>query len=262
VAIAGYEVLTDAGGVKPGETVRVDGKPFVIVGTLEHKMQMEHGEGFGGGWNSRLLIPERLYNLEFNINRRPSQIVAKIRPPPEYGGLLRDYVVGSRELMRKILMERREHETFKFGGVSESNESEQTVLMAIKALTLLTTVFSMIVGGINIMNIMLVTVAERTREIGIRRALGATRADILRQFLAETLAVTAIGAGVGILGAIALLAIASRLLTEHVAPWPFYVDAPSVIGAFTGSVAISLVFGLLPAGRAARLAPVEALRQE
>jgi len=116
---------------------------------------------------------------------------------------------------------------------------------------------SLIVGGIGIMNIMLVTVTERTREIGIRKALGATRGAILLQFLVESVVLCALGGLLGVL----LGAGVSGLLARF-AGWQTYVTAGSVLLSFGFAAAVGLVFGLMPARRAARMDPIEALRHE
>ena len=116
---------------------------------------------------------------------------------------------------------------------------------------------SLIVGGIGIMNIMLVTVTERTREIGIRKAVGATRGNVLRQFLIESVIMCLIGGAAGI-----GLGVGTAELLAQVAGWQTAVTVESLALAFGFSAAVGLVFGLWPARRAARLDPVEALRHE
>jgi putative ABC transport system permease protein len=116
---------------------------------------------------------------------------------------------------------------------------------------------SLIVGGIGIMNIMLATVTQRAREIGIRRCVGATRGDIIRQFLLETLVITSIGGLLGI-----ALGVAMADLISRYAEWQTIVQSQAVVLALAVSVATGLVFGLHPAIRAASIQPVEALRAE
>jgi putative ABC transport system permease protein len=116
---------------------------------------------------------------------------------------------------------------------------------------------SLVVGGIGIMNIMLVTVTERTREIGIRKAIGATRSAILVQFLVESVILCLAG---GVLGV--LLGIATAAMLSRFAGWQTAVTADSLLLAFGFSAAVGLVFGLWPARRASRLDPIEALRHE
>jgi putative ABC transport system permease protein len=114
---------------------------------------------------------------------------------------------------------------------------------------------SLVVGGIGVMNIMLVSVTERTKEIGLRKALGARRNDILKQFLFEAVALSIAGGVIGIiLGLIASYILAKFFISE-VTPW-------SIVLAFVFSLAVGIVFGMMPAIRAARLSPIEALRYE
>jgi ABC-type antimicrobial peptide transport system permease subunit len=116
---------------------------------------------------------------------------------------------------------------------------------------------SLLVGGIGIMNIMLVSVTERTREIGLRMAVGARTRDILRQFLAEAVFLSLAGGVVGI----ALGTVVSRLLTTLLG-WPTLISLASVLVAFLFAAAVGVFFGYYPARRAAELDPIEALRYE
>jgi putative ABC transport system permease protein len=116
---------------------------------------------------------------------------------------------------------------------------------------------SLLVGGIGIMNIMLASVAERTREVGIRRALGATRRDISAQFLAESSLLTAAG---GVLGA--MLGVVGSVLIQRLAGWPTALSPASMLLALLMALLVGIGFGFYPAWHAARLEPMDALRHE
>jgi putative ABC transport system permease protein len=116
---------------------------------------------------------------------------------------------------------------------------------------------SLLVGGIGIMNIMLANILERTREIGVRRAVGARQSDIIRQFVAEAMMISFVGGNFGIVFGFVM----SRLIA-WLAGWSTIVTASSILLAFFVSIAVGLVFGIYPAVKAARLDPVEAIRHE
>lgn len=116
---------------------------------------------------------------------------------------------------------------------------------------------SLLVGGIGVMNIMLVSVTERTREIGVRMSLGATRGQILFQFLIEAMTLTLVGGLIGM-----LLGTGAALAVSHFAGWPPLVSLPVIIGGILFSMFIGIIFGLLPANKASRLDPIESLRYE
>ena len=258
VVIAGSKVLD--GRIKPGDTIRLEGTPYHVVGVMAEKAEM--GPGGRWSWNHRLLFPASTYRMELDPSRRPSEIVVKVALPVGYAGLLKDYVLSTRNVLDAILSRGRSAKTWEFEGVSDGQSTEELILLVIQALVYLTTLFSMIVGGINIMNIMLVTVAERTREIGVRRAIGASQQDILRQFVSETLAVTVMGALLGLGVALALLGVGTAALNAWVTEWPFRVELWAVGLSMGFSMVIGLGFGIYPAWRASRLDPVEALRTE
>lgn len=116
---------------------------------------------------------------------------------------------------------------------------------------------SLLVGGIGVMNIMLVSVTERTREIGIRMSVGATRGQILFQFLVESVTLTLIGGLIGM-----LLGGGAASLVSYFAGWPPLISLPVIIGGVLFSMIIGVVFGILPANKASRLDPIESLRYE
>jgi putative ABC transport system permease protein len=149
--------------------------------------------------------------------------------------------------------------------VNRRDRAEQaaTAMRVFKLLMGAITGVSLLVGGVGIMNVLLASVAERTREIGIRKATGARDRDILTQFLAESVAITGAGAFLGVLLGLAVsFTVAAVMRAETQAPVHAAVTLPTVGFAVVISVAIGLGFGLYPARRAARLSPVEAMRHE
>jgi putative ABC transport system permease protein len=258
VLLVGATVLE--GEVDPGDSLRIEGVPFLVVGVLAEKPDMGPGGRFS--WNNRLLMPAATYRLQFDPSGDPGRIVVRVTPPADYLGPIKDFVLGARDLMDVVLARGKTVKSWRLEGMSDDSSTEALIFRTIEALLYLTTVFSMIVGGINIMNIMLVTVAERTREIGTRRALGATQGDILRQFLAETVMVTLLGSFIGLIGAAAIVVVGSLAMDAYVVEWPIRFIPWSITGGVGFSGAIGLLFGMFPAWRASRLDPVEALRYE
>ena len=136
-------------------------------------------------------------------------------------------------------------------------ERQQSVTNTMTSLLSIVAVVSLIVGGIGIMNIMLVSVTERTREIGIRKAIGATPRDILLQFLIESAIISLLGGVIGI-----GLGVGGAILLARVGGWNTIVNTAAVIVALAVSACVGLFFGIYPASKAAALHPIEALRYE
>lgn len=258
VAIIGQDTADAIFGRKSGlvgETVRIDGQPFRIIGVLESK-----GGGMMGSQDDRVLIP--LTTSQSRLKGGSSENVDIIYVQ----AVSAEAVPSAAEEVSQILRTRHRNEV----GVDDFTVfTQQDFLSTAESITGVFTIFlggiaaiSLLVGGIGIMNIMLVSVVERTREIGLRKALGARKSDILTQFLAESSLLSGLGGIIGIiLGWMLALGIeqVSILLDS---PFKTAISLDSILLATLFSAAIGLFFGIYPANRAAGLEPVEALRYE
>ncbi len=239
-----------------GETVRIDGQPFRILGVLASK-----GGGAFGSQDNLVIIP--FSTAQARLIRRNTRDQVDILLVQAVSG---DAVLMATEEISAILRQR--HRT-PVGADDFTVFTQQDLLATFQSITGILTVFlggiagiSLLVGGIGIMNIMLVSVTERTREIGLRKALGARRRDILIQFLTESSLLSLIGGIIGIMfGWLISFAVGQIAAASGTAFTPVVgLDAIALATIF--SAAVGLFFGIYPANRAASLEPVEALRYE
>ena len=252
VCVLGQTIVDQVFGSQDpiGEAVRVKDQPCVVVGVLEVKGQSATGQD----QDDNLLMPY-------------STVMKKIKGQPWLDDIMCSAtsatVVDQAEQEIAVLMRERHHirpgaeDDFNLRHPTEIAEAVKQSTQTMEALLATVASVSLIVGGIGIMNIMLVSVTERTREIGLRQAIGARGRDVLRQFLGEAVILSLIGGAVGIgLGTLGARAIADSF---H---WPTRVSANALVLAFGCSAAIGVCFGYYPARRASRLDPIEALRFE
>lgn len=262
VAVVGYEawkILLNGARDLSGKSIQIGSVRWEVVGVLAHKPPMVAGPGTWM-WDRRVVVPATTFQSSIRHSRKLDNIYIRVMPSL---GTLADSVVRARHFVKSILLSRHyDVENFKVDSEKESEKQEEAIFLVIHVLMLCTAALSLFVGGINIMNIMLVTVTERTREIGIRRALGATRGDILQQFLLEAGIVACLGGLIGITGGMALVFVLAKVLTLVVGNWTAHYEIWAICLGLCSSTLTGVFFGLYPAWRAARLDPVEALRYE
>jgi putative ABC transport system permease protein len=149
--------------------------------------------------------------------------------------------------------------------VSSQSDAEDIIGVVGSVLTLLLSsiaAISLVVGGIGIMNIMLVSVTERTREIGLRKAIGATRKEIMQQFLAEAVLLTLTGGIIGVLGGIIASTFIALVAKQFLSDWSLHIPINAIVLGVIVATVVGIAFGVYPAKRAANLDPIEALRYE
>ena len=232
--------------------VRINGNPYRIIGVMEPL-----GNFFGQSRDNSVFVPFTTFAKYYAEGPFPEVVFFMVVRP-----VSRAYVKSAMDEVTDILRRRRRvplNAKNDFGVSSQDSLLDvYNQLTGATALVLTSISFvALMIGGIGVMNIMLVSVTERTKEIGIRKAVGATKVDILSQFLIEAVILTAIGGFAGL----AVGEIASLLMNKY-SPLPAYVPLWA-IGVGVGiSAAVGIIFGLWPAWKAARLNPIEALRWE
>lgn len=231
-----------------GKTIDIDGRPYQVIGVAK-----KQGSVFGQSRDNFAMIPAETFFKAYGA-RKGISYMAVARTHGE--------LFQAQDEIRMLVRAYRhlrpgQDDTFAiFGSDSLSQAWEQMTGAVAATATGVVSVF-MIVGGVVIMNIMLAVVTERTREIGIRKSVGARRSDILGQFLIESAVLSAAGGVAGI-----IIAFAISLIVNNTTPVPMSLPPAAIFVAVTLSTAVGLFFGIYPAKRAAKLDPIEALRAE
>lgn len=245
VCVLGPEVVAKLfGGFYPiGEKVKINGVKFTVVGVMEKK-----GSMFGVNIDEYCFIPiteaQKLFDTKKIIEIGVTAVDEKS-------------VAVAVEEVRRILLERHGEEDFRIDTLTESLELLNSILGTLTSIIGGIAAISLLVGGIGVMNIMLVSVAERTREIGIRKAVGATRRDVFSQFLVEAILVSSVGGVIGIVLGVAVSLVIMKFLNI-----PLIIATWAAVLALIVAVGVGIASGLYPSMRAASLDPVEALRYE
>ena len=256
VAVVGTDLVEAFfGSMEPlGKEVLLDGRPFKIVGVAEKK-----GAVFGESQDNFAWVPVTTFRKIYGT-RRSIAISVEARDMAVFEAAQDEVRVAMR--VRRHL-DYAKTDDFEIETGQSIMDLWQNATRGIYVVTIVVTAISLLVGGIVVMNIMLVSVTERIREIGVRKALGARRRDILRQFIVESVILSAVGGILGILGAAAFsMGLAAILGGIMSANFSAPVRLWAVVMALFVSTAVGLAAGIYPASRAASLDPVTALRSE
>ncbi len=257
VIVIGQTIVTELfgeGGDPIGKRIRVGAVPFEVIGVLESKGQ----SGFGQDQDDIVLGPLPAVRSRIVGRRVRGDNVQTIYVKAETA----DDLDRVQEDLSNLLRERHriragQDDDFSVQNMASIMEAMQASVKTFTGLLAAVAAVSLVVGGVGIMNIMLVAVTERTREIGLRMALGARRNDVLFQFALEAMTLSVIGGAIGL-----VIGVGGGALMAKLGDWPVAIAAWSIPVSLGFSLLVGLVFGAYPSWRAARLDPIEALRRE
>jgi putative ABC transport system permease protein len=236
-------------GIEPlNKQIQINDDKFTVIGVMEKRQTV-----MGGNENNFLLIPYSTFQ-KIHPEEKELWLSCKARSPK----VLQEAIDQITDLMRRRHgLKYYQEDDFAVFTQESLMEIWKSLTQAVWLVMIVISSIGLMVGGVGVMNIMLVSVTERTKEIGIRKAVGAKRSSILWQFLIEAIALSSCG---GILGII--MGIALSQFIALVSPLPAVVSIPWVIIGFCFSVGVAIIFGIYPAARASRLDPIECLRYE
>ena len=240
-----------------GKKIKIKGQNFKIVGSFEPQGGVIMG---GIDINDFLYIPLQTVLKQILGIDYLSEIVLVIKDQSYSTQAIEEI---SRMLRKNHNIKDPAKDDFQITTMTEILDQVNQVSVILNLLLGFLAAISLLVGGIGIMNIMLVSVSERTKEIGLRKSLGATKKAILWQFLIEGLVITCLGGFIGIIIGIVISLITSFVVrAQGLSGWPITISWLAIISAFLVSMAIGLIFGIYPARKASKLSPIEAMRKE
>jgi len=252
VAVLGTEVVSDLfGKVDPlGKDLQIGNQRFVVIGVLQEK-----GSLHGINYDDTILVPATTAMKLLTGNDALNSFIVKVDQ--------RENMQKADRMIHELMMKRHDGvEDFAIRSQDELLRNTELIIFTFRVILGGTAALSLLVGGIGIMNIMLVTVTERTAEIGLRKALGASRRAILFQFLIESTAISLLGGLIGILFGVALGTGFGWLAQRAITGWTAVILPSAVILGFFFAMTVGMTFGLYPAYKAAQLDPAEALRYQ
>ena len=257
VAVIGLEVVKDLhlGDNPLGKLIQLDNTSVTVVGVMEKK-----GGTFGNNQDDIVLIPFSTATVLYGSENMRKLVLAFQMEPGADLELAKEQV---RDVLRvQHHLKKDAKDDFRILAQEEILKTVSSILGGVTMVMGGVVAVALLVGGIGIMNIMLVSVTERTREIGIRKSIGARRRDILIQFLIEAIVLSGLGGLVGVLGGFLL----ANLIRAVIGRWtdlpPVHTPVVAIVGAFAFCALIGILFGIYPAAKASKLDPIEALRYE
>ncbi len=257
VCIIGLEAIDSLklGREPMGKVIQINDNAFTVVGIFEKK-----GGTFGNNQDDLVVIPFSTATVLYGSdNMRKLVLAFQMRTNADLD-LTKEQVT---EILRaRHHLKKDDRNDFRILAQEEIMKTISTVLMNTTMVMAAVVGIALLVGGIGIMNIMLVSVTERTREIGIRKSIGARRRDVLVQFLIEAIALSGLGGAVGVIGGFLLANVARLLLVRLVELPPVHTPFWAILLAFGFCAFLGVLFGIYPAAKASKLDPIEALRYE
>ncbi|HKO00088.1 MAG TPA: ABC transporter permease, partial [Thermoanaerobaculia bacterium] len=233
-----------------GQIVRIKNVPFKVIGVLDRK----GGSTMGQDQDDQIIAPYTTVMKRLMGQNKLSMLYASAKSPEQVG--------DAQDQIDALLRQRHRippggDADFMMRSQEEIASAQDAQMKILRTLLLSIAAISLLIGGIGIMNIMLVSVTERTREIGIRMAIGAKGRHVLLQFLFEAITLSIVGGLLGVAIGIGFSSLVAKILQ-----WPIFVSPSSIIIAFGVAAAVGVFFGFYPARKAARLDPIDALRYE